>query len=175
MPTQSYQITLAQPAHLPALAAIELSAATLFRGFAPAAAVLGKHTSLEVFQAAQQNQRLWVALADAVPVGFALVSMLDDARPHLLELDVHPKHGRRGVGAALVRTVCEWVSRKGYRQITLTTFRNVPWNMPFYAKLGFVELPLEQQDSELRAIVEEERARGLDPIHRVVMVRYVGR
>jgi 4-diphosphocytidyl-2-C-methyl-D-erythritol kinase len=170
MPARDYEIALAQPVHVAALAAIELSAATLFRGFAPAAPVLGEHTPFEVFQAAQQEQRLWVALADEVPVGFALVSMLANERPHLLEMDVLPEHGRRGVGSALLSAVCEWVSRNGYRQITLTTFRAVAWNMPFYARFGFVEVPTEHQDRELRAIVEDERARGLDPMHRVVMV-----
>jgi hypothetical protein len=27
--------------------------------------------------------------------------------------------------------------------LTLTTFRAVPWNLPFYARLGFVEIPRE--------------------------------
>lgn len=169
MPAQNYEIALARPVHLSALAAVELSAATLFRGFAPAASVLGESTPYEVFQAAQREQQLWVALADEVPVGFALVSMIADAHPHLLEMDVLPEHGRRGVGSALLRAVREWVSRSGYRQITLTTFRAVGWNMPFYSRFGFVEVPPEQQSRELREIVEDERARGLDPVHRVVM------
>lgn len=83
-----------------------------------------------------------MALADDTPVGFALVEMLTGNEPHLEEIDVHPAHGRRGVGSALVRTVCEWATRSGFRDITLTTFRDVAWNMPFYARLGFAELIL---------------------------------
>jgi GNAT superfamily N-acetyltransferase len=169
MPAQRYEITLAAPAHLPELAAVELSAATLFREFPPAAPVLGEHTPLEVLQAAQQRQQLWVALADGVPVGFAVVSQLAEAQPHLLEMDVRPEHGRRGLGSALLRSVSEWVARKGYRQLTLTTFRGVAWNMPFYSKFGFVEVPPELQTPELRSIVEHERERGLCPAERVVM------
>lgn len=168
-PVQRYEITLAQPAHLSELAAIELAAATLFRDFAPAAPVLGEHTPLELLQAAQRQQQLWVALADEVPIGFALVAQIAAAHPHLLEMDVQPEHGRRGVGTALLRAVIAWGARSGYRQLTLTTFRGVAWNLPFYAKHGFVEVPPERQTPELRAIVELERERGLDPAQRVVM------
>ena len=57
--------------------------------------------------------RLWVALTEEVPVGFALVEMLANDLPHLEELDVDPSHGRRGVGTALVRAVCKWAEVSG--------------------------------------------------------------
>ena len=60
------------------------------------------------------------------------------------------------------------------RQVTLTTFRGVPWNMPFYARLGFEELPRAEWPPPLRAIVADEAARGLDPERRVVMIRTLG-
>jgi GNAT superfamily N-acetyltransferase len=69
-------------------------------------------------------------------VGFALVKMLADDLPHLEEIDVHPSHGRRGLGTALVREVCEWATLRGHVMLTLTTFRAVAWNLPFYARLG---------------------------------------
>jgi GNAT superfamily N-acetyltransferase len=98
-------------------------------------------------------------------VGFALVKMLADDLPHLEEIDVHPTHGRRGLGTALVRAVCEWATASGYVMLTLTTFRAVPWNLPFYGRLGFVEIPRETLRPELSA----EAHRGLDPDTRVVM------
>jgi hypothetical protein len=55
--------------------------------------------------------------------------------------------------------------------VTLTTFRDVPWNMPFYARLGFEIVPPEQVGPALFAIVEGETRRGLDPARRVVMRR----
>ena len=66
-----------------------------------------------------------------IPVGLALVKMLADDLPHLEEIDVHPSHGRRGLGTALVREVCEWATHCGYVMLTLTTFRAVAWNLPF--------------------------------------------
>jgi GNAT superfamily N-acetyltransferase len=107
--------------------------------------------------------RLWVASTGNIPVGFALVKMLADDLPHLEEIDVDPSHGRRGLGTALVRAVCKWATVSGYVMLTLTTFRAVAWNLPFYARLGFEEIPRETLRPELAAVVSEEADRGLDP------------
>jgi len=82
---------------------------------------------------------------------------------------VHPDHGRRGVGAQLVTAVCRWATERGYDRVTLTTFRNVPWNMPFYTRLGFEEIPMAERTALLQAIVDDETRRGLDPTQRVTM------
>lgn len=163
-----YAITTARPRDVRALAAIERAAAALLAGHAPAS-VLNETTDENEFQQARAEGRLWVALEGDTPVAFALVEMLATDLPHLEEIDVHPQHGRRGVGAALVRAVCEWVSRSGYSQMTLTTFRAVPWNMPFYSRLGFEEVPAHELRPELVAVVRNEAARGLDAESRVVM------
>lgn len=165
-----YRIAVARPRDLPALGAIERSAAQLLRGHAPAS-VLEETTSESDFREAQSAGRLWLALADEVPVGLALVELLAPDLPHLEEVDVHPDHGRRGLGAALVRTVCDWARTSGYRELTLTTFRAVPWNMPFYRRFGFEEVPADEVRPELVAVVADETARGLDP-HRRVVMRY---
>jgi GNAT superfamily N-acetyltransferase len=59
---------------------------------------------------------------------------------HLEQLSVHPDHGRRGIGRALLRAACEWATAHGYPELTLATYRDVPWNGPFYASEGFVEV-----------------------------------
>src|SRR3989442_14638300 len=105
MAARGYTVTTARSQDIPALAAIERTAAQLLRAHAPQA-VLDETTSEIDFREAQAAGRLWVARADDDPVGFALVEMLAPDLPHLEEIDVHPDHGRRGVGAALVRAVC---------------------------------------------------------------------
>ena len=45
---------------------------------------------------------------------------------HLEELDVHPDHGRRGLGSSLVMAVRDWAAATGHEAITLTTFRESP-------------------------------------------------
>jgi hypothetical protein len=56
----------------------------------------------------------------------------------------------------------------------LTTFRDVPWNMPFYARVGFEVIPPEQLSPALCSVVEEESRRGLDRTRRVAMRRRCG-
>jgi GNAT superfamily N-acetyltransferase len=163
-----YAIVPAEARHLRALPAIELAAAELLRGHAPEH-VLAETTDNIVFSRAAEAGRLWIAVRRDRPVGFALIEMLADDLPHLEEIDVAPGHGRRGVGTALVRAVCDWASRHGYAALTLTTFRDVPWNMPFYAKLGFVEQPAAALRPELTEVVAHEAARGLAANRRVVM------
>lgn len=165
-----YSITPGRLQDVPCLACIELEAAQLLRGHAPPF-VLEEITSRADFLEAQVAGRLWVALAGDAPVGFALVEMLARDLPHLKEIDVHPSHGRRGAGTALVRAVCEWTRRSGYSGITLTTFRAVAWNMPFYSRLGFEEIASEELRPEIAAVVADEASRGLDP-HRRVVMRY---
>jgi len=114
---------------------------------------------------------LWVALADDVPVGFAHVKVLEPTVAHLEEIDVHPEHGRRGLGTKLVMAVCAWAGRDGHRSVTLTTFRDLPWNMPFYARLGFQVIVPEEFSPALRSVIEDETRRGLDPTRRVAMRR----
>jgi GNAT superfamily N-acetyltransferase len=163
------EIVQARPEHLEALPIIELAAAALLRGHAPASA-LEETTPHDVFRDAQRAGRLWVALVESVAVGFVHVRLLEDGAPHLEEMDVHPEHGRRGLGRALLRAAIEWADHHGH-ELTLTTFREVPWNMPFYLQHGFEELAEPTLTDELRAIVAEEASRGLDPRTRVVMRR----
>ena len=168
--TPRYTITAARREDLTRLAAIELAAARLLAGHAPES-VLNETTSLVVLKQAQREGHLWVALADDVAVGFAHVELNEPDAAHLEEIDVHPDHGCRGLGTKLVAEVCHWAASKGYGAVTLTTFRDVPWNLPFYERLGFDVIAPEQVSAPLRAIVEDETRRGLDPSRRVVMRR----
>jgi putative acetyltransferase len=163
-----YRIATARPTDLPLLPAIELAAARMLVGHAPES-VLAEVTSQQGLKRAQGLGQLWVALADDVPIGLAHVEILEPGSAHLEEIDVHPDHGRRGLGTSLVQTVCAWAAARGFWSVTLSTFRDVPWNMSFYSRLGFEAIPPESFTHALRAVVEDETRRGLDPGRRVVM------
>jgi GNAT superfamily N-acetyltransferase len=163
-----YQIVPARPRDLSLLPAIELAAAALLEGHAPAS-VLNETTSEPEFREAQNAGRLWVALSDDVPVGFAQAIVMNDEAIHLKEIDVDPAHGRRGLGTRLVKVVCDWAAHGAYQAVTLTTFGDLAWNLPFYARLGFEVLPQSEWDVQLAAIMADEVGRGLDPSRRVVM------
>jgi len=166
----AYTISAARPTDLPFLPAIEIAAARLLTGHAPES-VLAEATSREDFERAMQEGHLLVALADDVPVGFAQLKVLEPEVLHLDEIDVHPDHGRRGVGTRLVMAVYAMAAANGYESVTLSTFRGVKWNMPFYAKMGFEVVAPAELSPALCAIVADEVRRGLDSEQRVVMRR----
>ena len=169
-----YEIRLATDEDVPALPAIESAAAALFLQYAETANLPDDPTAPAEFYAAQQDGRLWVAaLPNGVPIGFALVEMLADA-VHLEEVDVHPQYGRQGVGTALVQAVCAWARAHGIAAVTLTTFRRIPWNEPFYRKLGFRELKPAELSANFIRLIEEEESRGLSRALRTAMLYETG-
>ena len=166
-----YQIRLARPDEVVLLPAIELAAAQLFAGtdLGLDDASLEDTASVESLSAAQRAGMLWVAIAPGgEPVGFAYGRMLG-GEPYLAELDVHPEHGRRGLGAKLVGALVEWAHAHGAAGVTLSTFRDVAWNGPFYARLGFRALAPDELDDAHRELIERERRKGLPVEKRVVM------
>lgn len=102
-------------------------------------------------------------------VGFALVSFHGDDL-HLDELDVASSHGGRGVGRALLNAVIELARERACRRVTLTTFRDIPFNAPFYSRVGFVEVHGDERLEKLRA---HEREVGIDIAPRVAMAMVV--
>jgi GNAT superfamily N-acetyltransferase len=93
------------------------------------------------------------------PEGFVCVELVDGI-PHIWQLAVDPDRGRRGLGRALMTAACDWARSEGFDAITLTTYRDVPWNGPFYKSLGFVVM--ETLTPDLSAIRQHERAIGDD-------------
>jgi len=162
------EIILAQPEHLCALPNIERSAAQLFVGWDVPDCVIYDQTSLEEFTELQHKQRLWVALLNKAAVGFAVVEPEGDSL-HLEELDVDPQFGRQGIGSAIVNFLCEWATNQNYCAMTLTTYSDIPWNAPFYQKLGFVMLTDAQLTESLKLRAEIEDSRGLKSTRRTGM------
>ena len=164
-----YRIRPATPADLPALDNVESRASELYSGLVPEETPLDNVPS-ETLRDACENGRLFVAeAANGSVVGFALLLLLDDGSVHLEELDVLPEHGRRGVGRALI-DACSRVARShGHTTLTLSTYRDVPFNAPFYARLGFRTLEPKEVTAALARVVEIERNKGLDRSPRVLM------
>jgi GNAT superfamily N-acetyltransferase len=153
-----------------ALQQIEIASGELFRTVGMAAVADDDPAPARLFAEAAAAGRLWVAEdgPGRGPVGFAL-AILVDGRPHLEQLSVHPDHGRRGIGRALVATVAEWARSSGATELTLSTFRDVPWNGPYYARLGFAAIPDADLTAGLLAVRDEEAAHGLDVSRRELM------
>jgi GNAT superfamily N-acetyltransferase/uncharacterized damage-inducible protein DinB len=132
--------------------------------------MLDNVSSVEELDEARQRRRLWVATRDGEIVGFAQAMILDGVA-HLDEIDVVPEQMRKGVGSKLIETVCQWAGHAGYSKITLSTFRDVPWNRPFYERRGFRVVDPVSLPPQHRALVATEQARGFRTDLRVIMER----
>ncbi len=107
------------------------------------------------------------------PVGFAHV-VYAEGLAHLAQLSVLPSRAREGLGSALVRRALVEAWQDGFDAVSLTTYRDVAFNGPFYARLGFEEVG--EDEPFLRRQRDEERAMGLDRHGpRVVMRARLGR
>lgn len=88
-------------------------------------------------------------------VGFAQVLETGEGA-HLQQLAVDPDYGRRGLGAALVQGCVDEAARRGHGTLTLTTFRDLAFNAPWYGRIGFEVV--EQPTGVLAQHLADERA-----------------
>lgn len=169
-PPAGYRIRAREATDDAALLRIENRAAQLFRHCGYRALADAPLADVAALRRLFAGNRVWVAAADdGAPAGFAVAGPLQRFL-HLCELSVDPAHGRRGVGAALVRAVLASAPDHGCDGVSLTTFRFVPFNRPFYERLGFVELPLDAAPPALRAVFDRELPQGVDAKERLLMV-----
>lgn len=113
--------------------------------------------------------RAWVSVDAAdEPVGFVVVDVVDGLG-HIEELAVRPDQQRVGHGRALLDAVLVWCLGTAKPAVTLTTFRDVEWNRPYYERRGFRVLLEDEVGPGLGAKVKEEAEHGLDPDLRVCM------
>jgi GNAT superfamily N-acetyltransferase len=163
-------IRTALEADVPLLAEVERSAGELFAGVAMKSTVDPMHTvPPDVLERARLEGNLWVAVDEADrPTGFVLVTVYDGTT-FVAELSVARPAQGRGLGAAMMRTAIDAAKDRSHRAVTLTTFRDVAWNRPFYEKLGFRVLAPSELSPELAAVLGDEASRGLAPDERCAM------
>jgi GNAT superfamily N-acetyltransferase len=164
-----YTIRFARAEELTRLAQIERAAAILFIDTPYAFLVDAEPLSLDFVRQRFQAGQLWVAVdRDDVVVGFAITREVDRTI-YLQEMDVDPKHGQRGIGTALIETISDWAKFHRYGTISLSTFSDLPWNAPFYAKLGFRMLEESELTIGFQQIRRQEMEAGLPISERVIM------
>ena len=164
-----YKIRFARVEELTLLSHIEQSAASLFLDTPYSFLVNAETLPLNFVQQRFQAGQVWVAIDQHdVVVGYAITREVDDTL-YLQQIDVDPEHGHRGIGSALVDTVCSWAKVHSYRVISLSTFRDIPWNAPFYSKLGFRALNESELTAGFQQIRLKEFEAGLPISKRVIM------
>ena len=166
---EGYAVRLATLADCEALPAIEHAAAEMFRPLNLINFDDGIDVAPVDFLERQCGEGLlWVATKDETPEGFVVVDVREGDY-YVSELDVHPDHGRKGLGAALMKVACDEAFARGFDRVTLNTFRDVPWNAPFYARLGFTEIAEADWRPWMIALAGRMEQSGMDLKTRVYM------
>lgn len=160
-----WSIRAAEARDAEALPTLENSAGTLFRSF-PSLEWLADSEDLPVerYRELIAQGANWVAVdPDERPIAFLCGSVEEDEL-HIWELGVRRDLQRFGIGRSLLLAAIHEARWRSLAAVTLTTFRDVPWNAPFYARLGFEQLAGEAIGNRLERVLRADAERGL-PIH----------
>ncbi|WP_421723662.1 GNAT family N-acetyltransferase [Bauldia sp.] len=149
---------------------IERSAAQRFAAQAMPEIAAGEPTDATFIGAVGALGGVFVAATepDDVPIGFILVGLLDRAA-HIYEISVREEHGRRGLGRQLIDEASRFAGAEGVSALTLATFRHIPWNGPFYQRLGFRYLEQAEWTPALFILRQHEIESGLSVDQRAFM------
>ena len=170
MPVADVSIRNARREDLAAISAVERAAGQLLLEWRDRLTLDdGEPTPDAELRSAIDRGDIFVAVDEEdAPIGFAHLETVD-GQAHLAEIDVDPAHGRKGIGRAMLEHVARAARERGYVALTLTTFREVPWNRPFYESAGFVVT--EPAGPGMNAVIAQEENWGLDFSERCVMRR----
>ncbi len=159
------KIRLGLDADIAAVNAVERSAGDLFIGTHMDWAV-GETTASTPLNAAVKSDNLWVAEDSGDVIGFLLAEQMDGDF-YIHELAVSTSHQRQGIGSQLIEAALGEAWDRGFRSATMTTDRQLPWNAPYYARLGFRIL----EDCETSPKLKRYLATQPNPLRRCAMQR----
>tara|TARA_R110002033_G_scaffold16466_1_gene45629 strand:- start:189 stop:704 length:516 start_codon:yes stop_codon:yes gene_type:complete len=111
---------------------------------------------------------VWVAVKDGRCIGFLTSAIFDDAL-HIIELSVADGYQGQGVGRRLMETAREYAAEKDRQALTLTTFRDLPFNENFYHNMGYQTLESAEMPNRLADILAAEIENGLPGNRRCAM------
>lgn len=117
-----------------------------------------------------EHGAIWVAVdCYDVAVGFLCGDEQGDDF-QIWQLAVRHDLQGRGIGTALIAAAKDWAVARQMATLSLTTFRDIAWNAPFYAKLGFAFVADRDLPDRLRFILLKEAAAGLAVDRRCAML-----
>lgn len=172
--TPDWKLRLARRDDADFLPDIERSAGLLFEA-GPGRFALGRAAELidvREHRAYIARGRSLVAFVGERRVGFLLAEPAGRAL-HIVEMSVHADYQRQGIGAGMLRALIVDAGNSGFDALTLTTFTDVPWNAPFYVRLGFVTVDDLQANPRLAGLLRAEQDAGLPVDRRVAMIRFI--
>jgi len=151
---------------------VERAAGKLFIAVGMPEIAADEPTTVAHFEARARQGRLLVVMpeGDDRPVGFLYWSNHDGCA-YTEEVAVHPAHAGSRLGARLLDALAS--ESGGIKTLTLATFRDVPWNAPYYARLGFAECDCAELGPGHEAEWRKQADHGLDMTKRVFMRRSI--
>ena len=163
---------MARRADAHAISQIELNAGVLFKTVG-LNDLSGDVTDAAFVRSIIRTDGALVAVTEQdVAIGFALSFLLDGAL-HLHEMSVDPGHGRKGLGGRLLEGIDDLANAKGCRHTTLSTFKDVPWNAPFYQRHGYTFVDPHDWTPGFFLLREHEEMAGLPVDRRCFMSKTV--
>ncbi len=173
----SYTIRPATEADAAFLPDIEQAAGTVFRSIPDLAWLAdGDVISVTRHRAFIRAGLCWVATQarDGHRIAFLSAEVQPDAL-HIREISVIPPWQKKGIGRALVEQAADAAMARRMPALTLTTFRDIAWNAPYYERLGFVTLDEDDAGVRLSNILVDEAKHGLPADRRCAMRRTLDR
>lgn len=168
------RIRAARREDLATLQDIEWAAGEAFRTIGMPEIADDDPPTLEDLERYRSAGHAWVATTATDQVIAYLIAEQIDGNLHIEQVSVHPDHAGKGIGRHLIDQAATEARAAGLPAMTLTTFRDVPWNAPYYERrCGFRILPEGEITPGLKARSQQEAAHGLDRWPRVCMRRPV--
>jgi GNAT superfamily N-acetyltransferase len=165
----AYLFRAAAEADIDAMRTVEHRAGQLFRTIGYDFCADGPNRELEEHRRVIKAGVTYVVTTPTAAIaGFAMFEPMD-GDVHLVEIDVDPDHQKRGLARRMIAQGEVWSTAKGFDGLTLTTYRDVPWNAPFYRRLGFVDLEPDASRPGLLDVVRKEAAWGFALRPRITM------
>ena len=168
-----WHLRLARPGDAEQMPAIEARAGRLFDTIEGLAGLSDRHTvAVERLQRYIRKGHCLVVHVGERMAGW-LASEPFGRELHIWEFNVDPDFQQQGIGAGLLRACLIDAANSGFKAVTLTTFRDVPWNAPFYRRLGFDEVTALDAHPRLAGELAVEVDQGLPPDRRCAMIRFL--
>jgi GNAT superfamily N-acetyltransferase len=165
-----YRIELGRVANAARLREIERAAGERFRAVGMDDIADGEATPASILEARADRGRLYLAVDGEETIAGFLIWSAKDGLAYIEEVSVHPAHAGHRLAARMIDRLAADV-RGRHAALTLATFRDVEWNAPYYAKLGFAELALGRVGPQHQVSWKQQSKNGLDVTRRLFMIR----
>jgi ribosomal protein S18 acetylase RimI-like enzyme len=164
-------IRSARPLDLDTLAVLEVQAGQVFHSV-DMPEVAEAVPDREALCRSQEQGLIWVAEEQGEIAGYIVATVLD-GNAHIGQVSVAPAFARQGIGHQLICHVEDWGRSNNRPATTLTTFRDVPWNGPYYETLGYQELSDSEVGSDVSAEMRHEASLPeIDASRRCAMIKH---